>query len=99
MDWSEGDVCSYSEIVCSLQNNGKQQIEVYPNPAQDKITIDGTFSPQSRYRIVSIDGKTALDGTLSNGSNTITIADLRKGIYLISIEDNGNKTIKKFVKL
>lgn len=99
MDWSEGDVCSYSEIVCSLQNNGKQQTEVYPNPAQDIITIDGTFSPQSRYRIVSIDGKTALDGTLSNGSNTITIADLRKGIYLISIEDNGNKTIKKFVKL
>ena len=90
--------CGYSEII-GIRERERPATEIYPNPAQDKITIDGTFSPQSRYRIISSDGKTALDGTLSNGSNTITIADLRKGIYLISIEDNGNKTIKKFVKL
>lgn len=99
MDWSEGYVvCSYSEIV-SLQNNGKRQIEVYPNPSQDKITISGSLSPQSRYKIVTLDGKVMSEGSLPYDSNTIDISNFGRGVYLICIEDNKNKTIKKIVKL
>ena len=99
MDWSEGYVvCSYSEIV-SLQNNGKRQIEVYPNPSQDKTTISGSLSPQSRYKIVTLDGKVMSEGSLPYDSNTIDISNFGRGVYLICIEDNKNKTIKKIVKL
>ena len=98
MDWW-GDVCYFYEPGGNITGTDSQSVNIYPNPAQNTITINGTIPPQSSYRIVSSDGKTVRSGTLSDSSNSINVSNLKKGLYLISIESSHNKTIKKFVKL
>ncbi|WP_010182763.1 T9SS type A sorting domain-containing protein [Aquimarina agarilytica] len=66
-------------------------INVYPNPTQDLLHIEGEFE---RWEIYN------LSGTLINEGNTsdLNVAKLPVGLYYISLIRNGKKQIFKFIK-
>lgn len=74
------------------------KVTVFPNPANNTLTVDNADN-HSEYRIVDLLGKTAIQGELTEGRNTLALGQLAQGMYLIEIKDaTGNKTVLKIVK-
>ncbi|WP_422090411.1 M14 family zinc carboxypeptidase [Tenacibaculum ovolyticum] len=70
---------------------------IYPNPAASFITIKNLDLKRTTFKITNAIGQLVKSGRLIN-DNFIDILSLKKGVYLIEINDGGKKTIKKFIK-
>jgi hypothetical protein len=75
------DKFSYSKIVSIIFNEPGADLQVYPNPAQDQLTI---FLAESQLvRLVNAAGATVWKGQLPAGRNTIPVHTYSKGIYVL----------------
>ena len=74
------------------------EVNVYPNPAHDELSLDG-LEIGSAFVIVSSDGKMVQSGNISSTSQTILLADMTPGSYILFVR-NSNGTFAKstFVK-
>jgi len=82
----------------SINEVEKPQLTVYPNPANNDVTISniqGDFS----FKIVDVSGKIAKSNN-KQASNTINISDLNSGVYFMEITNSDNrKSTTKLIKL
>ncbi len=70
----------------------------YPNPCNDELTIAGG-SAINAYSVMDVTGKTVLYSSAINENNTtISVADLNKGLYFVTISSNGTVYTSKFIK-
>ena len=82
-----GGVTSTSDIAFD--------IELFPNPALDKINIESELN-LSNYKLVNIFGQLIEQGVLAD--NLIKLNHLSSGVYFISFEVRGQQVVKKFIK-
>jgi hypothetical protein len=76
--------------VCSIAVAALEGVTVYPNPAADVITIEGMG--KGTYTISNAIGQRLLQGSLSSQKQSINIAALPTGSYLLLLSDaNGNR--------
>jgi hypothetical protein len=72
-------------------------INIYPNPASQFITVDAEGLPQSKTVVIyDITGKKILSETL-NGEQ-LNISHLEAGTYILEIEFDGRRIQEQFVK-
>jgi len=80
--------------------NTKPRITLYPNPANDFLTIRYNSAGPLAYTIYTVNGSKILEGTISTAKNTIDIAGLNKGLYFIRVAQDGQQIgYEKFTKL
>lgn len=77
------------EEASSIEENEKESYKLYPNPAIDFISIGGV-SDKISYSIVTLDGRKALSGQISN---RVDISSLEPGFYVIRLEGDRPKSI------
>jgi hypothetical protein len=77
-----------------------EELEVYPNPAVEEITIQLSSNAKNPLNAVLIDatGKQINTFSIGNGLNTFTVAHLEKGLYFIQITEGGISKTVRFVK-
>ncbi|MFZ4401776.1 MAG: LamG-like jellyroll fold domain-containing protein [Bacteroidales bacterium] len=77
-------------------NASENEINIFPNPANNSITINFTSvnDISSDYVITDQIGRRILSGKISEFSNTIDIHNLHKGVYILKIAQV--KTMKVF---
>ena len=99
--WNK-DNGNYTLEITRLQGLDVQSIEenlisIYPNPAQNQITIQSNIKMDS-YLIFNALGKIVMNGDFTN--TAINIESLNAGIYFIALrdEDNNQTYHKRFVK-
>lgn len=79
--------CNGSDLTAVHDLNGTK-LSVYPNPVTDILSIDLDQSTTLSYRIISLDGKLIMAGTLTNNlTHNINIESLREGLYFIELTD------------
>tara|TARA_B110000240_G_scaffold65823_1_gene75051 strand:- start:14 stop:613 length:600 start_codon:yes stop_codon:yes gene_type:complete len=66
-----------------------EKFNIYPNPVNDVLTIDGNYTSATIYDVF---GKVVLT---TDYQNTINVAALSNGIYFININTNNAITVKK----
>jgi len=71
-----------------------ETIKVYPNPVIDKLYISGN-KPSYEVALFSAEGRVVLSQTISN--NSYMDLKLASGLYLVTIEAEGERLIKKIV--
>ncbi|MBB6462623.1 T9SS type A sorting domain-containing protein [Flammeovirga kamogawensis] len=77
-------------------NTFANSIVIYPNPAQNELTIKAN-SPISSVTIYSIEGREIrTTNTISNSK--IDVSELRRGYYFMKASSNNNIAIIKFFK-
>ena len=77
--------------VLEIESN---DVEIYPNPANDVITVKGEVASIEIYDLV---GKCVK--TVWKNMEEIRISDLSSGLYMMRIfTPNGNIVTKKFIK-
>ncbi len=74
----------------------KNSISIYPNPANNIITIDRKVNTPEEIEIYSVLGTKVMSKTLHKISTTVNISDLSRGVYFISFK-NESKSFK-FIK-
>jgi Zn-dependent metalloprotease len=94
---SNGWDASYSSTTLGVNDfyfNNK--LKIYPNPTNGIFTIQSFFDNAITGKIYDVLGKEVLKSlSIINGMNTIDIANLPKGIYLLKVSDlEETKTIK-----
>jgi hypothetical protein len=75
--------------------NSKPQIKIYPNPANEQITIQG-ISKEARVEIYNVSGQ--LVKSIQSPSTSIDISQLEKGFYFLKVTSEGKSQTLKFVK-
>ena len=91
-------VLSYypTEEFVGLNESEEVSFSVYPNPANNVINISGNFDNDATVTIFDQSGRVVK--TITNNISQIDIADVDTGIYLLSIESNGETFTKQIVK-
>jgi hypothetical protein len=95
--------CIFSDTVTktiqigtnSMEENTNANFEFYPNPTTNQITlkVDNQLLG-SVYIIYDNTGKSVLNGNILSEQSVIVLGDLSKGIYLLSIGENLERTFK-----
>ncbi|WP_394772843.1 glycosyl hydrolase family 18 protein [Flavobacterium sp.] len=76
--------------------SGIANINVYPNPTQDALFFSSEISGANVSIINSEGGATVSSQTVNN--NSVDVSGLKSGIYLVLVEKDGIKTVRRFIK-
>jgi hypothetical protein len=75
-------------------------INIFPNPAQDRLNIYKIGPEQHKMVIYDVQGKLVYEQKLTDMLTTLDIQDLKSGIYLVRVMDGNDKEVtnQKLVK-
>ena len=82
------DFHTWFEGVSELENT----LKVYPNPANDILTVEGTMTSIEVYNTV---GQCMLSKQV-NGNTQIDLAGFNNGIYFLRVYNDGEMIVRKF---
>jgi choice-of-anchor B domain-containing protein len=77
--------------VTILATSSINQNEIFPNPAQNSFTVAGTFIGE--ISIYDLAGKLKASEKLTEINREVNISFLKKGIYIIELNDKSNQSI------
>lgn len=82
----------YSPVRRIYINGIKEAFTVYPNPAVNKLKIEGSFSGTLYIKLLDVSGKIVLlKKVMMNNALEINLPGLHPGIYMLYINDNVRK--------
>lgn len=86
-----------SDATLGIVENVVLDIKLYPNPVRDILNIETNNIEITSINIFNVLGSKIL--TLNEvENNNINISNLKKGVYFIQINANGNSITKKIIK-
>jgi len=92
-------------FVMSVPGLSAEALKLYPVPVTDDLVIEGFQSlignHKATLRIISYEGSLVYDGQLKNAENsqTLNLASLSPGIYLLQITSDKVCVLKRILKL
>ena len=72
-------------------------LNIYPNPAKNKITITTGQTGISAYTITDGMGRSVGEGYVSAQLGTIDVSNLATGVYFLSLQSQSQSTTRKFM--
>jgi hypothetical protein len=74
-------------------------ISVYPNPAQNYVTIDNQSTHMYAYQLRTLDGRVLAEKGELKGRLRVNLADVATGLYLLTVtENNTRRTFKVMIQ-
>ncbi len=83
---------SFSDIA-SVRYDGSGETSIYPNPVTSEVTITTTAS--TSLQIMDVYGRVLTKQDISEGQNTINLAELPTGILIFVVGDQRFKVLKE----
>ena len=83
---------SYMATAITEVENPVYDLNIYPNPASNVITISNngnTFSNNTRLFLIDVLGRKLIEQQLNNKQTLIDLQQLAAGTYFIVIDENG----------
>lgn len=88
------------EGVSSVEENNVLGLNIYPNPANNEITLNSNVLGAGTVTLVDMTGRVVLQQkTVISSTQKINIQDLPSGIYSLSVIIENNQSVVSFVKL
>lgn len=76
-------------------------IQIFPNPVKTELTVNTQYDPRwvgKQLKIYNVTGQLQFTKTISSTVEKLDISNLKKGIYVISAQKEGERILQKFVK-
>ena len=82
------------------ETNGKMVLGLYPNPAQNVLSVNLAVQPVSKAMasITDLNGKVVKSFIVSEKTTVTNIDDLQSGLYLLSLNTGNELITAKFIK-
>lgn len=103
--YSEDSICSDFKrsndiiLIDKIDENQLEGIEIFPNPASDKLNINVADDKEYKIEITGIDGREIYISQTGFGSSIIDISKLAPGNYVVNIDIENIDHKIKFIKL
>lgn len=81
------------EITVSITENNEIAFVLYPNPAENIVTIESV--KDAEIKIYSVNGQLVSQQNIAEGINNIDISELNAGLYFINVNGTMVKIVKK----
>ncbi len=86
-------------IITEINEEHKENnLLIYPNPAEDNLTVEIASSMDAIISIYNIQGQLIMNHNLKFEKTKIDISNFSKGMYFLKINSKNGITIKKFMK-
>ncbi len=74
-------------------------LKIYPNPASNHVMVMNSKYPNLTYQMYDVLGKMVSLGALQNTTNTISVAQMKDGVYFLHLvdPDSGDSITKKII--
>ncbi|WP_456462481.1 T9SS type A sorting domain-containing protein [Reichenbachiella sp.] len=79
-----------SDYVVTSVDEQKPEIAIYPNPANEKLTLQGDFD---YYELMDLSGKTLM----MDRSRELLISNVQNGIYFLKVYKGANALVRKII--
>lgn len=89
-------IFNYNSTTSILGLNNSSQLNIYPNPTSNQLSIIGNPLVINEINLIDITGKTLK--TIRQNLDVINVTDLPNGIYFIQLITDEKVITKKFVK-
>ena len=93
MQWAIWDY----DTTTDIEELAESSFSIYPNPSNGLINIDMKSSDSFRVDLFNFKGNNVLNRTFEGNLNQLNLSDLPKGVYLISINQNGKESSNKLI--
>lgn len=92
-------VSGFDQEVLSSSNFEKNNVVVYPNPANDVVNVKSDSNQFTSYELYDIQGRLIKKANVSNSNSfQIITASLAKGVYMLNLFTNEGNFVQKIVK-
>jgi len=101
-EWVKLMLETIDEEITGFKTNSSEiiaDVEVWPNPSSDYITIKIPENSELNVEIIDATGKTVAVNSLKGNTATISVADLPAGIYFIKIGVGGRSWVRKIIRV
>jgi hypothetical protein len=88
----------YTNIVLGVDQLELTDLNLYPNPFTDKIHIENSGKEQYNLTILNSLGQTIQQLHFNHEKQTIDLAGLKTGVYLVRIENRSNSNTIRIIK-
>ncbi|MEY8759169.1 PQQ-dependent sugar dehydrogenase [Chryseobacterium tongliaoense] len=78
--------------LSAQESNSLSQIRIHPNPASEKIFIEGLKDKKVSAEIISAEGRKILENVPINNDNSIDISGIPAGVYYINLKSGELKS-------
>lgn len=93
-----GTLTVNSCIISGIENSDNEtDLEVYPNPAKDFVTVDNFTGKQLRYQVFDIGGREVISGVAKAKTNTLDVRNLDSGIYFLKYQLKNQALVQKLI--
>lgn len=90
-----GSINPEFDETLSIATTSTQDFVIYPNPVTNGVvTIANTIASPIAVTVFNVLGKQVLR---ANITNTLNVSNLKAGLYVLQVSQNGNTTTKKLV--
>jgi hypothetical protein len=96
----DGEYGSMASHLISIKGNttsvdavSQETLKVYPNPANDYLTVEGEMTSLEVYNAI---GQRMLAKMVNGNSTRINLSEFNNGIYFLRVNNNGEVTTRKF---
>lgn len=101
--WDFGKITAFTGATCSLlsvtENNLKETVKVYPNPANDYFEITNDSQNPISVNIYDLLGNKVITAESSRlKKQSFSLASLNSGVYLVELKSDNQKLVKKLIK-
>ena len=86
--------------VLSDKKFSVSETSIFPNPANDvfKISMNNAIAENAEVNVFDINGRNVLSSKLRFEQQSISVANLSKGLYIVQINNGGNLFTSKLLK-
>lgn len=95
------NIYSPAAVTSGVDELTAMNAQLFPNPAANLLMVKWSedVSNELSYSIISVDGRIVLNGNLTRDVNSVEVAALSPGFYLLQVRNaNGSMETKPFVK-
>ena len=92
------DVSTFTvELVINSLDELSANIEMFPNPATDLLTLNADQVLDASIEVYNVAGKLVLTDNIQGTTKSINVSNLEKGMYMIKITNDEGSSIQRLI--
>ena len=90
-------IYDYDDVVTGVQNPVMQEVLLYPNPATDRVVLDGLQDVEAEVRIYDLSGRLLATCRATGPSMPLDVTFLAPGCYVVKVVQGDKEKVVKMV--
>lgn len=88
---NNGKIYKITTSTLGTQENNLTQVRIYPNPASERVFIEGLEYADAKVELISTEGRKVLDEIKLDSENSFDITGIPAGVYYLNIKSGDLK--------